>query len=90
MGDAGYLKDPITGTGMADAWRDVDFLATALTEGLGGKRDLTEALAWYEEQRNAAARPLYEHTTLLASLPPPQVAAQAMMAARQPQQPAAT
>ncbi len=83
VGDAGYLKDPITGTGMSDAWRDVDFLATALTEGLGGKRDLMEALAWYEEQRNAAAKPLYEHTVTLASLPAPQLAAQAMMAARQ-------
>ncbi len=67
VGDAGYMKDPVTGWGITDAFRDAELLATALDEALSGARPAEEALQAYQEQRDAAAGPVYEMTLAMAS-----------------------
>jgi flavin-dependent dehydrogenase len=66
VGDAGYHRDPVTGLGITDAFRDADLLVEALDAGLSGRRPLAEALAGYESTRNEIAAPLYEVTCRLA------------------------
>jgi 2-polyprenyl-6-methoxyphenol hydroxylase-like FAD-dependent oxidoreductase len=81
VGDAGYHKDPITAQGITDAFRDADLLAEAIGAGLSGQRPLDAALAGYEQQRNAAAMPLYDFTYQLAGLAPPPPEMQQLFAA---------
>jgi flavin-dependent dehydrogenase len=69
VGDAGYHKDPVTGLGIADAFRDADFLAEALHAGLSGAQPLDDALAAWQARRDAAAKPLYEMTMAFAQYP---------------------
>lgn len=71
VGDAGYHKDPVLGHGISDAFRDTELLATAIDEGLSGRRPLQNALAYYERQRNEEAMPLYELSIQFAELKPP-------------------
>ena len=71
VGDAGYHKDPVTGTGIGDAFRDAELLGGAVDAGLSGRAPLEQALAGYEEQRNAAAFPMYDFTCRLAAFPAP-------------------
>jgi flavin-dependent dehydrogenase len=78
VGDAGYYKDPITGTGISDAFRDAELLAEALADGFAGRGPLDEALAGYEQRRNEHAMPIYQQTLFLASLPPVMEIARAM------------
>jgi 2-polyprenyl-6-methoxyphenol hydroxylase-like FAD-dependent oxidoreductase len=54
VGDAGCHKDPFQALGICDAFRDADFLASAVHEGLAGQTPLNEALARYERRRNEA------------------------------------
>ncbi|MEX0750281.1 MAG: FAD-dependent monooxygenase, partial [Dehalococcoidia bacterium] len=76
VGDAGYHRDPITGLGINDAFRDAELLSTALDEGLSGRAAMDDALAAYEQQRNEIAKPMYEFTIALASgTPPPEMVA---------------
>lgn len=65
-GDAGYHKDFSTGLGIADAFRDAQFLSEALDAGLSGREPLESALRAYQARRDEAARPLYEMTVQLA------------------------
>jgi 2-polyprenyl-6-methoxyphenol hydroxylase-like FAD-dependent oxidoreductase len=81
VGDAGYCKDPITAQGISDAFRDAELLTQAIDAGLSGRRPLAEALAGYEQRRNAAALPLYEFTYQLAGLAPPPPEMQQLFAA---------
>jgi 2-polyprenyl-6-methoxyphenol hydroxylase-like FAD-dependent oxidoreductase len=71
VGDAGYMKDPITGQGMGDALRDAELLAEALDAGFSGRRPLHAALAHYQRRRDEQAMPMYEFTCQLAALEPP-------------------
>jgi flavin-dependent dehydrogenase len=76
VGDAGYHKDPATAQGISDSFRDAELLAEAIDDGFSERRPLTDTLAEYERQRNAAVFPMYEFTTQLANLaepPPPQM-----------------
>lgn len=76
VGDAGYHRDPITGLGINDAFRDAELLSTAIDDGLSGRAPLDDALAGYERQRNEIATPMYEFTLALAAgTLPPQMAA---------------
>jgi flavin-dependent dehydrogenase len=61
VGDAGYFKDPITAHGITDALRDSELLARAVAEGS------EEALAGYQEARDAVAATLFEVTDAIAS-----------------------
>jgi flavin-dependent dehydrogenase len=67
VGDAGYMKDPTTGFGITDAFRDAGLLAKALDDTLAGRVPAEEALAGYQSQRDAAAIPIYEMTLRMAS-----------------------
>ncbi len=71
VGDAGYHKDPVTATGISDAFRDAEFLVEALDAGFSGRQPLQEALAAYEQRRNEVALPLYEMTCQTATFGPP-------------------
>lgn len=70
VGDAGYIKDPITGMGISDAFRDADLLTDALHRGWSGQQPLETALADYERQRNADSNPGYAMTLDSARMQP--------------------
>lgn len=59
VGDAGCHKDPFQALGICSAFRDADFLAAAVHEGLAGQRPLNEALMRFERRRNEATLPEY-------------------------------
>lgn len=61
VGDAGYFKDPLTAHGITDALRDAELLARAIDS------DSIDALAEYQEQRDAASVALFEATDAIAS-----------------------
>jgi len=71
VGDAGYHKDPVTGTGIADAFRDAEFLVEAIDAGLSGREPLDHALASYEQRRNEASFGMYDVTCRIAEFRPP-------------------
>ena len=75
VGDAGYHKDPITGYGITDSLRDAELLAGAVADGLSGRVALEDALAGYQQRRDAIALPIYEVICQFASLqlPPPEM-----------------
>jgi 2-polyprenyl-6-methoxyphenol hydroxylase-like FAD-dependent oxidoreductase len=81
VGDAGLVMDPITGQGIADAFRDAELLSGAVDAGFGGARPLEAAMADYQRQRDHAVLPMYEFTTELASLAPPRPEAAALFVA---------
>lgn len=71
VGDAGYHKDPATAQGISDSFRDAELLTEAIDAGFSERQSLDDALAKYEQQRNAAALPMYEFTCQLANLAEP-------------------
>jgi 2-polyprenyl-6-methoxyphenol hydroxylase-like FAD-dependent oxidoreductase len=71
VGDAGYHKDPITGYGITDAFRDSEWLAEAVDGGLSGRQPMEVALADYERRRNEFALPMYEFICGLAAMEAP-------------------
>ena len=71
VGDAGYLRDPITAQGITDAFRDAELCATALDDSLDGRRPFEVAMAAYQQARDAQVMGIYEFTTQLATLEPP-------------------
>jgi 2-polyprenyl-6-methoxyphenol hydroxylase-like FAD-dependent oxidoreductase len=71
VGDAGYLKDPITAQGILDAFRDAERCTQAIDEALRGAKPFDEALASYQDDRDRDALPMYEFTCQLAPLDPP-------------------
>ncbi len=70
VGDAGYLKDPITAFGITDAFRDAELLAAALDDGFAGRAPLDKSLGLYEQQRNTASKPFHDFTVDTARLNP--------------------
>jgi len=72
VGDAGYQKDPITGYGISDAFRDAELLAAAIDAGFSGRTTVEEALALYEQTRDRIAGPMYEGTIQGTLLPSPE------------------
>jgi hypothetical protein len=62
VGDADYHRDPITGHGMTDAFRDAELLAVAIGSALRDPRNESAALAGYARARNAAVRETFELT----------------------------
>jgi 2-polyprenyl-6-methoxyphenol hydroxylase-like FAD-dependent oxidoreductase len=71
VGDAAYVKDPITAQGISDAFIDADALATGIDEGWSGRRSLGEALATNQASRDQRVKPMYDFTCQLATLEPP-------------------
>ena len=70
VGDAGYHRDPVTGHGLSDAYRDAELLAAALDRALRGDTDDGTDLLGYQRQRDRALRPVFEVTCALAEYPP--------------------
>jgi flavin-dependent dehydrogenase len=71
VGDAGYNKDFITAQGISDAFRDAELCTTALDDSFSGVRSFDDAMAEYQSTRDSHVRPMYEFTTMLATLEPP-------------------
>lgn len=65
VGDAGYHRDPVTGHGISDAFRDAELLADAVDAG-GSSEDL----AAYQRRRDLALREVFDLTCALADYPP--------------------
>lgn len=70
VGDAAYHRDPVSGHGLSDAYRDAELLAVALHTALTGVCDETEALAGYEESRLSEIREVFDLTCALTRYPP--------------------
>jgi flavin-dependent dehydrogenase len=67
VGDAGYHRDPITGHGITDAFRDAELLTRSIDDHLrGGAADLSE----YEATRDAALRETFDLTCAMTRYPP--------------------
>jgi 2-polyprenyl-6-methoxyphenol hydroxylase-like FAD-dependent oxidoreductase len=88
VGDAGYHKDPVTGQGITDSFRDAELLSDAIDCGLSGRSVIAEALAGYEAQRNAVSMPVYQITLQQVSFAPPPAEMQMLLGAvaRQPRE----
>jgi 2-polyprenyl-6-methoxyphenol hydroxylase-like FAD-dependent oxidoreductase len=71
VGDAGYIKDPITAQGITDAFRDAELCATALDQSFTNARSFDDAMGEYQRTRDQHAMPMYEFTCQLATLEPP-------------------
>jgi 2-polyprenyl-6-methoxyphenol hydroxylase-like FAD-dependent oxidoreductase len=69
VGDAGYHRDPITGHGITDAFRDAELLARWMGRTLRGEIAEDRALTAYADQRYAALRPIFDVTCRLAAFP---------------------
>jgi 2-polyprenyl-6-methoxyphenol hydroxylase-like FAD-dependent oxidoreductase len=81
VGDAGYIKDPITAQGITDAFMSAERCAAALDDVFDRGRPYDEALADYQHHRDIHALPIYELTTQLATLEPPPPEMQQLFAA---------
>lgn len=71
VGDAGYHRDPITGHGITDAFRDAELLARHLGHALRGEVPEHAALAAYADDRYRALAPIFDVTSELAQYPEP-------------------
>jgi flavin-dependent dehydrogenase len=65
-GDAGYHRDPITGHGITDAFRDAELLAGAIDDQLRGR---APDLSAYETARDAALRETFDLTCAMSRYP---------------------
>ncbi len=83
VGDAGLVKDPITGQGIGDAFRDAELLVEAIDAGYSGRQPLDGALAGYQQKRDELELPMYQFTTQLATFAPPKIEEQVLFAALQ-------
>jgi flavin-dependent dehydrogenase len=73
VGDAGYHRDPITGHGITDAFRDAELLAIALDIALRNPGTCAdEALAAYQTRRDLALRETFDLTRALSAFPSPE------------------
>lgn len=71
VGDAGYYRDPITGHGITDAFRDAELLARAVDTALREPHLERAVLGDYASTRNAALFETLELTRKLATFPEP-------------------
>jgi flavin-dependent dehydrogenase len=72
VGDAGYHRDPITGHGITDAFRDAELLAVAADRALRSPRAVRATLLEdYQRQRDAAVADCLRLTCDLSAFPPP-------------------
>jgi flavin-dependent dehydrogenase len=71
VGDAGYHRDPLTGHGITDAFRDAELLADAISDAISDGTAERSAFDAYETERNRALRDTFELTRQLARFPQP-------------------
>jgi flavin-dependent dehydrogenase len=72
VGDAGYHRDPVTGHGITDAFRDAELLAGAVDIALRNPECEQDALAGYHARRDAALRQVFSITRDLSAFPEPE------------------
>jgi flavin-dependent dehydrogenase len=70
VGDAGMHRDPITGHGITDAFRDAELLARALDGVLAGELSELDADRLYHELRHEAGSELFDATVAMTRFPP--------------------
>ncbi len=70
VGDAGYHRDPISGHGITDAFRDAELLAEAADAMLRHVDDEDTAMARYASQRDDAIAEVFALTRALGAFPP--------------------
>ena len=70
IGDAGFHKDPITGSGITEAWVQSEWLAEAIDDGFSGRQLLADAMHDYQQRRDDHSRDWYEWTHVTARLDP--------------------
>ena len=69
VGDAAYHRDPLTGMGIGDAFLGAQFLADALTRGLGGDTIVLDtALSGYQQAFRERTMPVFDYTVKVAGL----------------------
>ena len=71
VGDAGYIRDPITAQGIRDAFRDAEVCALALDQSFSGASSYEDAMGNYQQSRDANVMSMYEFTCQFATLQPP-------------------
>jgi 2-polyprenyl-6-methoxyphenol hydroxylase-like FAD-dependent oxidoreductase len=71
VGDAGYHRDPITGHGITDAFRDAELLVRAIDRSLRDPAAEHEAMVKYRKRRHAMARETFDLTRQMAAFPAP-------------------
>jgi flavin-dependent dehydrogenase len=70
VGDAGYHRDPITGHGMTDAFRDAELLAAAAARALETPGEELAAYDTYRRTRDTAIAEVFRITRELGAFPP--------------------
>jgi flavin-dependent dehydrogenase len=70
VGDAGYHRDPITGHGISDAFRDAELLAAAVDRALRCEVTEAAALAGYQATRDRMLADIFDITCALSEFPP--------------------
>jgi 2-polyprenyl-6-methoxyphenol hydroxylase-like FAD-dependent oxidoreductase len=83
VGDAGYHKNPVTGMGINDAFRDAELAAAAIHDSIAGRRSFERGMSDYQRARDAESLPVYEFTDEFAQLAPPPPELQQLLAAMQ-------
>ncbi len=71
VGDAGYIKDPITAQGIVDAFRDAEAVTAAIDAWRSGATSYDAAMGDFHAARDAHALPIFDFTCQLAALEPP-------------------
>jgi 2-polyprenyl-6-methoxyphenol hydroxylase-like FAD-dependent oxidoreductase len=71
VGDAGYVKDPITAQGIVDAFRDAELVTAATDAWRSGARSYEAAMVEYQTTRDTRSLPMFGFTCQLAALEPP-------------------
>ena len=71
VGDAGYIKDPITAQGIVNAFRDAELLTTAIDAWRSGAQPYAAAMAEYQASRDRQSLPMFDFTCQIARLEPP-------------------
>jgi flavin-dependent dehydrogenase len=66
VGDAGYVKDPISAHGISDALRDAELCARAVDRALRHPADESESLTAYQRVRDTLSRRMFEESRALA------------------------
>jgi 2-polyprenyl-6-methoxyphenol hydroxylase-like FAD-dependent oxidoreductase len=69
VGDAASHRDPVTGHGLSEAFRDAELLAVGLDAALRGDLEEPVALATYEHSRRREMAEIFELTRRIAAYP---------------------
>jgi 2-polyprenyl-6-methoxyphenol hydroxylase-like FAD-dependent oxidoreductase len=88
VGDAGYIRDFITGQGITDAFHDAELCASALDSVFSGSQSFDDAMSAYQRTRDSRVKAMYELTCQLAALEPPPPELQQLLEAIDGNQPA--